>query len=173
MFSSSRHPSKVRYKKKCIMLLNHSFFSVSRYQHPVVPFVSACTSTFMVFLFFFRFPSCTTARSSQSFYKCDSLGNSYSSRDLMRPQLLFLGSIPNVFKWENLGFKCKVFLWKLFFPFEKYFEREICSSLLPLAIKQSVSQGDLLQVLSCWLQSPCLLGFPAWTAQKRLQVGFR
>lgn len=81
----------------------------------MVPFVSACILTFLVFLFFFRFPSYTTAPGvpSLSIY-CDSLGNSYP-RGLMRPQLLFLGSIPNVFKWEKLGCQCKVFLWKLFF----------------------------------------------------------
>lgn len=121
------------------MLLNHCFLSLSLNTSILWYLLFLCMLTFLVFLFFFRFPSCLLPGVPSLFVYCDSLGNSYSSKGLMRPQLLFLGSIPNVFKWEKLGFKCKVFLWKLFFfPFEKHSERQICSPLLTK--KQSVSQ---------------------------------
>lgn len=44
--------------------------------------------------------------------------DSEQGQGLLRPQeprLLFPGSIAHVFKWEKLGFTCKVFLWKLGF----------------------------------------------------------
>lgn len=156
------------------MLLNHSFLSLS---------LNTSILWYLLFVpaLWHSWYSCFSLDShhaplpgfpSLSIY-CDSLGNSYT-KGLMGPQLLFLGSVPNVFKWEKLGFQCKVFLWKLFFfPFEKHSERWICSSLLPMTKKQSVSEGKLLQALSCWLQYPWLLGFPAWTAQKKLGLSFR
>ena len=126
---------------------------VSQYQHSSVYFIVVCTLRFLVFLSFFRFSSCIAARSSQSFYiwwlkwgnptpeeDCN------QARELLRPQvpqLLFLGSIADVFKWEKCGFKCKVFLWKLFFPLKSTLSgRQICPSLkLTLTKKQSAESG--------------------------------
>lgn len=64
---------------------------------------------------------------------------------------------------KNLVFSAKFSSENFFFPFEKHSEREICSSLLPLTKKQSVSKGNLLQALLALLLAAVslALGFPA------------
>lgn len=117
------------------MLLNQSFFSLSWFQNQqsLLCFVFACTLRFQVFLFFFTFPSRTTARSSQSFYTWWlNWGNPMpeencnQARELPRPQvphLFFLGSL-DVFKGEKLGCNCS-FPLKTVFSFEEYFGKQI------------------------------------------------
>lgn len=162
------------------MLLNQSFFSLSWFQnqHSLLCFIFACTLRFLVFLFFFTFPSCTTARSSQSFCtwwlkwgnpmpeeKCK------QARELLGPRaphLFFLGSLADVFKWEKLGCKCS-FPVKTGFPFEEYFvwETNCPFPKLTLPKKQSAESGAPPPPRHCWGIS-CING--TW---EKLGLGFR